>query len=159
MAPSKFAPLGLGLVLALGACSTSLDTYYRTGGKVAQLETDMLGCEVAALKDAPVANEVRQRPPVYVPAPYYCTSGRYCYGGYWADGGIYTVDVNKDLRIRITDQCMSEKGYKQVSIPRCSQSVSSQLPDRQTTVMPPLTPNSCVSRNADGTYQLVETQG
>lgn len=149
----------LGLATLVGACDNSLDTYYREGGAVSRLETDLLSCETSALKDAPVATEVRQRAPIYIPGPSYCTSPGYCHrGGYWADGGIYTVDVNKDLRTRIADQCMEQRGYTRVSIPRCSPGVSAQLPEQATTVMPKLTPGSCVSRNSDGTYQLVQTQ-
>ncbi|MEM9551530.1 MAG: hypothetical protein AAGA05_10165 [Pseudomonadota bacterium] len=145
----------IGICLLVGACSTSLDTFYRPGGTVSRLETDMLNCEVQALADAPVANEVRQTPSFYVPGNFYCTSRYYCHGG-WSGGEIYTVDVNKDLRTRVTNQCMAEKGYSRVSIPRCSDIVAAQVPERTTTVMPNLSPGSCVVRNSDGTYQLVQ---
>lgn len=141
--------------LALAACGP-LSIYYRPGVSVARMQTDQINCEVRALKDAPVANQIRQRPPIYFPGTRYCNAGR-CYvtAGYWASGGIYTVDVNADLRGRVQDQCMAQKGYQPVSVPRCSSSVSNVAPPRQTKTLPKLTESACAIRYEDGSWQIV----
>ncbi len=140
----------LGLVLC--SCSGPLDTYYRAGGEVSRLETDLLNCEVAALEEVPVAFAIRQWPRTYVGSNY-CASG-YCLGGSWG-GEIYSVDVNKGLRTRVTNQCMADKGYAPISIPRCPESVAVNAPAGETTVLPTLTPTSCAIRNQDGSFQIV----
>lgn len=120
------------------------------------MQTDQTNCEVRALKDAPVANQVRQRPPIYIPGNRYCNSaGCYYTPGYWVDGGIYTVDVNADLRARVLDQCMAGKGYQPVSVPLCSQTVKSQVAPAQTQKLPQLGPNACAIRYDDGHWQIV----
>lgn len=145
--------------LALTACDTSLSTYYQSGVSVSRMQTDTTRCEVQALKEAPVANQVRQRPPIYFPGSQYCGPGG-CYyrPGYWVDGGIYTVDVNADLRGRVQDLCMAQKGYQPVNLPACSVSVAAAAPPRATTTLPRLTENSCVVRYDDGSWQIVTAQ-
>ncbi|MEM7321144.1 MAG: hypothetical protein AAF408_19230, partial [Pseudomonadota bacterium] len=61
-----------------------LSMYYRTGVTVTRQQTDLTECEVAALRDAPVANQIRQGPPVFYPGDRYCNRG-HCWrtGGYW----------------------------------------------------------------------------
>lgn len=123
------------------------------------MQNDATLCEVKALKDAPVANQVRQRAPVYFPGSQYCGGGG-CYyrPGYWVDGGIYTVDVNRDLRIRVQNMCMADKGYQPVSIPRCSANVAASVPAGRTRTLPPLSASSCAIANDDGSWQIVSTQ-
>ncbi len=148
----------ISVVLLVG-CDTSLSTYYRTGVSVSRLETDRTNCEVRALKDAPVANQIRQRPPIYFPGSRVCnTAGCYQSPGYWVDGGIYTVDVNSGLRGRVLDMCMAGKGYQPVTIPRCSQAVSKAAPRTPTRKLPRLAENSCAIRYDDGSWQIVTPQ-
>ncbi|MFD3189210.1 hypothetical protein ACFMPD_02915 [Sedimentitalea sp. HM32M-2] len=144
--------------LFLGACGP-LSIYYRPGASVSRMQTDATRCEVAALKDAPVANQIRQRPPIYFPGGQYCTGGG-CYyrPGYWADGGIYTVDVNRDLRLRVQDMCMAQKGYQPVTVPRCSAAVARAVPPAPTRTLPRLTEESCAIPYDDGTWQIVTPQ-
>lgn len=107
-------------MLGLAACGP-LPVYYRADTAFGQQQTDELACAVKALKEAPVANEIRQRPPVYYPGGQYCSGGN-CWTrpGYWVDGGIYTVDVNEGLRSRLEQSCMAQKGYQRLELPRCS---------------------------------------
>lgn len=142
----------------LMACAP-LSIYYKPGVSVARQQADTTRCEVKALQDAPVANEIRQGAPIYYPGGRYCRSGT-CWNrpGYWHPGPIYTVDANKNLRVRVTDMCMAEKGYQPASIPPCSQSIRSQARPGATTTLPQLTPNSCFIRNDDGSYQVVTPQ-
>ncbi len=143
------------LLLGLAACGP-LSIYYKPGASVARMQTDQTNCEVSALKDAPVANQVRQRPPIYIPGNQVCNaSGCYYTPGYWIDGGIYTVDVNADLRSRVLTQCMARRGYRPVDIPPCPSSVASQVPPAQTQTLPTLSERSCSIRNKDGSWQIV----
>ncbi|WP_425046315.1 hypothetical protein [Primorskyibacter sp. S87] len=150
----------LPLVLLLGACAGPLDLFYRPGVSVTRMQTDHTNCEVKALKDAPVANQVRQRAPIYYPGYPVCDGYGNCWyrPGYWVDGGIYTVDVNKDLRNRVLGQCMAQKGYQPVSLPQCSQGVRAQVAPQRTTKLPNLSESSCYVKNSDGSYQIVTPQ-
>jgi hypothetical protein len=151
----KPAHLLLGAALLAGCAP--LEIYYRPGVEVSRLRSDTLACEVAALKAAPVANEIRQRPPVYFPPRQFCNTGT-CYvrPGYWVDGGTYTVDVNRPLRGRVETSCMADKGYSPVAIKQCPQSVSDQVAEQSTSRLPALSDNSCAVRNKDGSFLIVE---
>ncbi|MEP4198170.1 MAG: hypothetical protein ABJL99_21300 [Aliishimia sp.] len=140
--------------LAVSAC-TPLSIYHRPGASVAKLNADTLGCEVKALKDAPVALQKKQDPPTFVPPRKVCdSSGQNCYreGGEWIPGRIYTVDVNKPLRERVEVQCMANRGYSPVAISQCPVGVKAS---GQTTVLPTLSSASCAIINDDGTYLIV----
>lgn len=145
------------LVLLLGACAP-LSIYYKPGAEVTRLQTDTTACEVQALKDAPVATQIRQNPPVFYPGRVYCDGAGRCWRGepYWLEGSIYTVDVNADLRRRVTDQCMAGKGYTPARVPLCPVGVT--VPPGRTDVLPPLSPNSCAIKNADGSFRIVDVQ-
>lgn len=141
--------------LALAACGP-LSIYYRPGVSVSRMQNDQIACEVRALKDAPVANQIRQRPPIYFPGRQYCNAGG-CYTspGYWMNGGVYTVDVNANLRGRVQDQCMARKGYQPISVPRCSSTIANAVPAQQTRTLPKLSENACAIRYDDGHWQIV----
>ncbi|QBF31740.1 hypothetical protein CFI11_10980 [Thalassococcus sp. S3] len=142
--------------LLVGACSP-LNIYHQTGVSVTQLRTDETSCDVRALRDAPVANQIRRTPARYIPPRQFCDSDGNCYsrGGFWEPGEIYTVDVNQDLRRRVKDQCMMGKGYRAVSIPPCPQAVADAAPSAVTGTLPRLTETSCVIRNRDRSWQIV----
>ena len=142
--------------LALTGCAAPLSIYYRPGAAVTRMQTDETHCAVKALKDAPVANQVRQYPPVWFPGTQYCNSnGCYYSPGYWVDGGFYTVDVNRPLRERVQTLCMAEKGYQPVTLPRCSTAVAKAAPPAQTTTLPRLTQESCAISYKGGGWQIV----
>ncbi|MBL4805809.1 MAG: hypothetical protein JKY31_00795 [Rhodobacteraceae bacterium] len=142
--------------LTLAACGP-LSLYYRPGVSVTRMQTDTTNCEVAALKEAPIANELRQRPPIFFPGSTYCDASGYCTRepGYWIDGGVYTVDVNQDLRGRVADICMAKRGYQPVTLPACPSSVANSVPAAATVKLPTLTSNSCVIRYKSGNWQIV----
>ncbi|WP_290560887.1 hypothetical protein [Aestuariivita sp.] len=148
--------VSLCILLILSGCAP-LSIYHRAGVPVAKMEDDRLTCEVEALRDAPVANQVRQGPAQYIPPRQYCDANGNCVtrGGYWEPGAIYTVDVNRGLRARLLDRCMAQQGYRPVTIPLCPQSIASAAPPAATTTLPPLTANSCAIRNRGGTWQIV----
>ena len=154
--PMRHTRLLLLLCLTLAACGP-LSIFYKPGVSVARMQTDQTNCEVRALKDAPVANQIRQRPPIYFPGNRVCNAAGSCYytPGYWVDGGVYTVDTNADLRRRVLAQCMGNKGYRPVEIPPCPASVSSQVPPAQTQKLPTLTEKTCAIKHQNGTWQIV----
>lgn len=148
------------LAIALLAACAPLSTYYKPGVSVARLNTDETACEVSSLRDAPVANQLRQRPPVFVPGGRICNAAGVCYQrpGHWVSGGYYTVDVNQGLRVRLMDMCMARKGYQPVSIPRCNPGVANAATPGVTRVLPKLNEKSCAILNQDGSWQIVNTQ-
>lgn len=147
----------IALMCGVLASCGPVSMYYKPGASVSRLDTDTTNCQVAALRDAPVANEIRRSPPVYYPGPRICRPGGNCYyrPGYWDPGNIYTVDTNKPLRDKVTQQCMAARGYQQVNIQRCSEGVKQSAPAVQTTVMPHLTQSSCIIPYQSGQWQIV----
>ncbi|WP_189681323.1 hypothetical protein [Seohaeicola zhoushanensis] len=148
------------LLLSLVAACAPLSIYYRPGVSVARLDTDRTACEVSSLRDAPVANQIRENPPIFVPGRQVCVPNGACttYPGYWRSGGFYTVDVNSGLRARLMDQCMGRKGYQPVTIPRCESAVAQAVPPGATKVLPKIDEKSCAVMNRDGTWQIVTTR-
>ncbi|THH39206.1 hypothetical protein E4Z66_03990 [Aliishimia ponticola] len=142
-------------LLALLATCGPLTLYHKPGVSVARLQQDELTCETRALRDAPVANELRQDPPIFVPPRRVCGRHGHCrtHGGYWRPGNIYTVDVNAGLRRRIEAQCMASKGYRPAQIPLCPPGTKVSGP---TNVLPPLTERSCAVRLETGGFAIVE---
>lgn len=141
--------------LALAACGP-LSIYYRPGVSVSRMQNDQLNCQVRALKDAPVANQIRQRPPIFFPGRQICGAGGCYYSpGYWAGGGVYSVDVNADLRGQVEEQCMARKGYQPVSVPLCTGGVKSAVAPKQTQTLPKLTESACAIRYDDDSWQIV----
>lgn len=145
--------LVLGLTLA--ACAP-LTIYHRTGVAVTRMQSDLLDCEIAALRDAPVASEIRQRPPVFVRGRKICRDSVCQFEpGYWLDGDIYTVDVNADLRKRSEGRCMARQGYQPVQVQLCRASVKASVVPQQTRVLPELSENACAIRYEAGVWQIV----
>ncbi len=144
-------------LMALLAACQPLEIYYAEGAPIGRLQEDQLDCEVRALRDVPVATQIRRTPPVFIPPRQYCDAAGNCYtrGGYWEPGTTYTVDVNASLRERVEQSCMAKRGYRPVSIPPCPASVANAAPPGFTTRLPTLTENSCVIRNRDGSWQIV----
>lgn len=149
--------LALTGVIALTACAP-LETYYRAGASVTDLNRDTLACEVKALKDVPQTFLLRRGPPIFVPGKKICNAEGKCKRrpGYYAPGAVERYDPNAGLRQRVEQQCMAEKGYAPVSIPPCPDAVAKAAGPRATTRLPQLSDASCVIRNSDGTFQIVD---
>ncbi|WP_170759706.1 hypothetical protein [Ruegeria lacuscaerulensis] len=144
-------------IMALSACDGPLSLYYREGESVSRVQSETTQCQVQAVNEVPVANQVRQSPPTYWPGRTYCDSGGRCYRspGWWQPGRVYTVDVNQGLRNQVEAQCMARKGFRPVSLPPCRQSVKSQTQAVPTTTLPPLTTQSCFVKFDNGTIQII----
>lgn len=142
------------LVLALAACAP-LSIYYKPGVSLARLEADETQCRVRALRDVPVANRTYQEPTRYIPPRRYCDPSGACEyePAEWIPGRIVTVDVNAELRARVTRQCMGARGYSPVDIPQCPVGI---VAEGRTTTLPRLSAKSCVIRNPDGTFLIVD---
>ncbi|MDC0656759.1 hypothetical protein N6L27_01960 [Leisingera sp. SS27] len=134
--------------LAFTTACGPLPVYYKQGAEVSRLQSDELACATQALKDAPVANQIRQHPPVFHPGRQVCHNGNcHYYPGYWSEGSIYTVDVNRPLRQRLEKSCMASKGYQQIALKRCTRSsAGTPIGPR----LAPLSEASCAQRNRDG---------
>ena len=120
------------------------------------LEKDTLQCEVKALRQAPVANQIRQNPPRFIPPRQVC-NGTVCHTkpGYWIPGNTYTVDVNRPLRKKVEHSCMAERGYIPAKVPACPPGVAEKAKGPATTRLPDLNENSCFIRNDDGSFRIV----
>lgn len=147
----------LGLIIA-GACvaaCTPLKIYHKPGVSVQRWQKDTTTCEVSALRDAPVANEIRRIPPEFIPPRRSCDSAGNCtvIPGYWTPPEVYTVDVNRPLRKKLENQCMGARGYTRVEIEQCPPNIKSE---GRTRVLPPLTTKSCAIKNEDGSFLIVD---
>jgi hypothetical protein len=155
--PMKANPMvPIFAILLLASCSP-LTIYYKEGAGVSRMQSDLLRCEVSAAQEVPVATEFRSEPPYYVPGRRVCYRNGKCYlqGGFFLPGQVYTVDANRGLRGRVEAQCMADKGYSPVSLPRCSSDVARRVPPGATRTLPALAEKNCVIRNDDGSWQIV----
>ncbi len=150
----RYVPIIAFLILT--GCAP-LTIYHKAGVTVGGMERDARACAVSALRDVPVNTQVRRSPARYVPGRRICDAAGTCTTrrGYYIPGDIYTVDVHKPLRTGVEQQCMADQGYAPVSIPPCPDSVARAAPAGRTVVLPNLTPTSCVIRNNNGSFQIV----
>ncbi|WP_170325128.1 hypothetical protein [Ruegeria arenilitoris] len=144
-------------MIALSGCSGPLPLYYREGESVSRMQSETTQCQVLALEDVPVANQVRQSPPTYWPGRTYCDGRGRCHrtSGWWQPGNVYTVDVNQGLRNQVEAQCMAQKGFRPVSLPPCRQNVKSRVQAAPTTTLPPLSTESCYVKFDNGSFQII----
>lgn len=151
--------LFMAMTTVLAGC-LPLSIYYREGAQVSLMQRETLACEVRALRDAPVANQIRRTPPRFVPSRRICDGAGNCTTrpGYYVPGEVYTVDVNAGLRQRIEAQCMADKGFVPAKIPACPPGAAKAAVPARTAVLPRLSENSCVIRNQDGSFQIVTRQ-
>ncbi len=149
-------PVPIIAFLILTGCAP-LTIYHKAGVTVDRMERDTRACAVSALRDVPVNTQVRRSPARYVPGQRVCDAAGTCTTrrGYYIPGDIYTVDVHKPLRAGVEQQCMADRGYAPVSIPPCPSGVARAAQVARTVVLPSLTPTSCVIRNDNGSFQIV----
>jgi hypothetical protein len=142
------------VLLGLASCGP-LPVYYNATRDQAHTSSDTLACQVKALNEAPVANEIRHRAPSYYPGTRHCSQGS-CWSrpGYWVDGGSYTVDLNQGLRSRVEQSCMEQKGYSRVELPRCTKEQAAALQSQSARSSGlsknGLSENACALRQKDG---------
>ncbi len=119
MVKQRTAHIVFALAAVLAGCGP-VTVYHKPDASFAQLDRDVLECQTSALKQAPVANEIRQSPSYFRPGRRICEDGN-CYhtSGHWVPGNIYTVDVNRTLRLRLQRSCMRDRGYSEIEARRC----------------------------------------
>lgn len=143
------------VILGLSTCDVGLQ--YREGTTFAQADRDDLDCDVRALKRYPVVLESYT---VYKCEPDYVTCDN--------DGNCREVDgeceyitkqrdVNGPARFIDAQACMTRKGYTDISLPICPDSVKERVTPTITRVMPRLTEDACVILWKDG-KQIVNLQ-
>jgi hypothetical protein len=100
---------------------------------------DVLDCNVLAVKEVPANNQSSTTPVYTVPKftpPVYCStgylgmttcSGGQTIGGQTFGGNLVTKDVNSNLRLKVFEECLKNKGYKftDTPIPQCK---NNQIP-------------------------------
>ena len=133
----------ISFMAVLAGC-TPLDTYYKPGATVANMQRTTTECAVSALEKVP-------------PSTQRCNGQGQCHvtPGYFVPGAVYEVDPNAQLRRRVVGQCMTDAGFAPVSIPACPTNVAKAAPRASTTTLPALNANSCAIRNHDGSFQIV----
>lgn len=148
------------LLCALAACGP-VSVYYHPDVTATRMQSDLLDCQVAALRDAPVASQLRRGPPRYIPGYRHCDSKKHCYHrrGYLIPGEIYSVDVNARLRGDLETRCMARSGYQSIELPRCSRGSLAADTTARTDQMPVLTENACVLRDNSGRWEIIEPAG
>lgn len=145
-------------LLVLSACAP-LDIWYKPGVPVAQADDELLSCRARASRDVPVNTQTRVTPVTIVPRRI-CDKDGNCTVFYERQGGdVIVFDANEDLRKQVVGQCMRARGYSPASIPPCPAEIKSAAPAGRTTTLPRLSENSCVIRNRDGSWQIVNTGG
>ena len=135
--------LGIIAPLVLLTACTPVTTFYKPGASLSLLAKDQTRCDVAALDKVPTALSKVQDPPTFIPSERVCDADGNCrvFPPEIIPGRIRTVDLNAELRGRVSNQCMESKGYTNVSLPLCPTGVTASGPTR---VLPDLTPESCV---------------
>ena len=148
--------ISLASFLVLSGCGP-VPFFYQEGGSVSRMQSELLSCEVDALAKAPVATQVRQSPPRYIPGRRYCRSDGRCYrdGGFFVSGEFYSVDVNARLRGDLKTQCMSDKGYQRIELSRCTSDISFPNAPDDGSRMPALSDASCANKDDSGKWRII----
>ncbi len=136
--------------------------FYKDGAAVAQLNADLTECQVQGVNRVPANTQIRSTPVTVTPVRRICNSaGTACriVGGDVLGGETYSYDANAGLRNRVITQCMAARGYRAVEIPMCPQSARDTVLARAPKTLPPLGPNTCAVRGADGYLFAVTTSG
>lgn len=153
-AMKKISSLLMALLFAASCAPVPL--FYQQGGSLSGLKDSLLACEVDALAKAPVATQLRQAAPRYIPGYRRCRSDGRCTtsGGFFVGGEVYSIDPNARLRRDLTTQCMQAAGYRRIELPRCRTPLPAQGSSETQSVMPGLSDNSCVTKSAAGAWQI-----
>lgn len=104
---------------------TSIPTLWKTGATPLERLSDDNACSLQALSAAPRSLSTTATPVFTTPSNVQCTtygSITNCqqYGGQTLGGNQSIVDLNAELRERVYQQCMAEKGYASTNLPVCS---------------------------------------
>lgn len=130
------SPFIFALTAACVVQTQSETLIWREGVDFSTRQNDYTNCEVASLQQVPRAIATAQTPIVRTPQTTFSPATTRCYGagnmvnctttpaivsgGQVSGGQIYSYDANGDLRQRVLEQCMINKGYQLVTLPPCT---------------------------------------
>ncbi|MCT4370066.1 hypothetical protein CLG85_006850 [Yangia mangrovi] len=130
----------------------------KAGVTAGQLQNDVTDCQIEAAQRVPQQILTTTTPTHSTPAETQCvTKGKTVTctttGGEIYGGETYSYDANEGLRARAEGQCLSGKGYRLATIPKCpagdaTRPVMSQLY--------PLSAATCYLPGAGGSYAVTE---
>ena len=161
--------VGVGLLAGCATLGTNSNYLYKdTPTTRSEKADDVLTCKVSAANEVPVSNQSSTTPTWTTPvitSPVSCyTSGGYtnCTGGVTTGGqtmggNLVTMDVNRELRSRVEDRCLANKGYIRTSfpIPTCSaEQVPAGFVSNNSILYEP-TEGSCVVNGTAGNGSVV----
>ncbi|MDQ2088566.1 hypothetical protein [Marimonas arenosa] len=137
-----------------------LGLYYKPGTTVARADRDLLNCRVMGETDVPPRMITRVIPGPLLPPRRICDAAGNCqlFPGRRLPPEIVTEDANDGLRDQVVAQCMGDRSYEYVRLPRCPAEIARTVPLRATTVMPRLTESACVIRLKGGKWQIVTVE-
>ncbi|WP_135568163.1 hypothetical protein [Solemya elarraichensis gill symbiont] len=156
----------MGLIVAFlllsGCVSTPVPMHHKTGVKPQKQTSDLTACQVNAVNAVPASMQVRRTPIFTTRTKTNCyTMGDNIQcdttGGQISGGDVHTYDANADLRERVTDECMTKKGYIKYQLRRCTPSEVKNSPTSNTT-FPPVTEMTCVKQGPTGRWVLVNPE-
>jgi hypothetical protein len=147
--PKRRALLLLASAAPILAACVPVEIYYREDAPYARLSRDFTACEVSAVQQVPANTQLGSTPVYRAPLETDCvtlgtsvqctTTGGEIYGG-----EVYSFDSNEELRGRVLAQCMAERGYRRMSLPRCT-SAQIAAAGPATNRLPALGPGACVA--------------
>ena len=143
-----------GLVAGCGEQTNPNYLYNKRPVTFTKKAKDMLDCEVKAAQSIPSRTQAYTTPSFTTPVSCY---GYTCYGGQTIGGNTVMYDANNDLRDRVYNQCMEDKGYLRTSypIPECK---AKQIPEghlRSNTIIRAPEPGACVVTSVAGKASVV----
>ena len=148
-------------IVILSGCNTTIP--YKEGSSIAEYERVLYQCKIQANKEVIPRYKERITPITEVPLKKTCTKTKSenglsetleCeeVGGYTIGGEVIREDINTELRKQFVNQCISGKGYANITLPLCK---SNQKPNYRLTKsssLQPLGQSSCIvsGRNQTG---------
>ena len=101
---------------------------YQKGKTLKQANNDILDCQVAALQKVPSNTAVYTTPKYTTPVECSESFGSVsCTGGQTTGGNVVSYDANTQLRQRVTEQCMDNRGYKIVDYAICPRDAQKKM--------------------------------
>lgn len=152
-----YRPLSTLLATALLTACVSDTVYHAPGVSIAARDAAFAQCQAQALRQYPVRNETRTRPPTFIPATETCDAAGVCTRteAYWEPGETYIVDVNRDFRRTATQGCMGDAGFSRVSLPFCEEGTAVTY----STTIPTLSGGTCLLRQRGAEPLIVNPAG
>ena len=127
--------------------------YYKEGASYPDIDRASTDCQVKAAQSVPVNTQIGTTSTYTTPVQTSCYAG---YGGYVScnssggqtyGGDVYSYDANSNLRNRVANQCMQQKGFRLIELPTCTAAKAQAGVSQK---LPQLNANSCVTKSTNG---------